>query len=122
MAAAVKKKQNKDAGGKKPGPKSKAKKTKSKTSKPKLPSGVDKEQKQDDDEDIPGPVCYSRSAKGEKQIRKSMCRMLAMDKVAFPSKPMFDVDTGLCRLKIFGCSSSTFNVVVANLGVGQEAR
>lgn len=29
-----------------------------------------------------------------------------MDKVAFPSKPMFDVDTGLCRLKIFGCSSS----------------
>ncbi|CAL1135065.1 unnamed protein product, partial [Cladocopium goreaui] len=61
------------------------------------------EQNQGDDQDLPGPVSYSRSAKGEKQIRKSMCRMLAMDKVAFPSKPMFDVDTGLCRLKIFGC-------------------
>ena len=115
VAQAVKKKQKKTkADGQKSGAtKAKSKTTKSKKNKTKLPPCVaDQEQNQGDDQDLAGPVSYSRSAKGEKQIRKSMCRMLAMDKVAFPSKPMFDVDTGLCRLKIFGCSSSFFFAVV----------
>ena len=45
------------------------------------------------------PKNFSRSDQGSKMIRQSMQSVLDKDKVAFPTKPMFDLDTGVCRVK-----------------------
>ena len=44
---------------------------------------------------------YTRSQRGYRLIRQRMSDLYDLDLVAFPTRPMFDVDTGMCRLKPF---------------------
>lgn len=44
-------------------------------------------------------VNYSRSKNGSLLIQQQLQKLMDLDKTANPARPMFDVDTGLCRLK-----------------------
>lgn len=49
------------------------------------------------------PENFTRSEKGNKMIKQRMQDLLDRDRVAFPSRPAFDVDTHVCRVKYPGC-------------------
>ena len=44
-------------------------------------------------------VNYTRSKNGSLLVQQQLQKLMDLDKTANPARPMFDVDTGLCRLK-----------------------
>ena len=48
----------------------------------------------------PAMETFSRSDKGSTLIQMEMHRMLDLDKVSFPLRPLVDPETSLCRLKV----------------------
>ena len=48
------------------------------------------------------PENYTRSEKGNRLIKQQMMTMLERDKVSFPDRPMFDMETNKCRAKFLG--------------------
>ena len=53
---------------------------------------------------------YTRSSKGTRMIQQQMSRLLEMDVLAFPSKPMFDAETKICRIKYLNIFMRFFDV------------
>lgn len=53
---------------------------------------------------------YTRSSKGTRMIQQQVSRLLEMDVLAFPSKPMFDAETKICRIKYLNIFMRFFDV------------
>ena len=54
------------------------------------------------------PQNFTRSDKGDKMIRQRMRDLFERDRVAFTSRPSFDVDSRVCRVKHLGCFPCVF--------------
>ena len=65
------------------------------------------------------PENYTRSERGAKLIKHQMTSLLSLDRAMFSQRPMFDAETGACRVQHPGVSYCKFLCIsMSVLGIG----